>query len=312
MPDDQYSRLTFKIAELERRLAATVRPATVDEVKGDKMRMIIGKGSDGQDVKGPWMDTTNHRGGARERRFFKKGQNLMLIAPNGDLSQAAIAAFAPNKKFKTPDHANKEGQDEETYQMDDLRVKKTKKGYAIWLQEAKQEQQQQGGEQGGGGNESTTEKPEEHEPQKPKPKTIINMAKDGGFTAKIGKDIRVAANKKGAKLKAGDHFVTVTKENGLSLKGKKVVIEGTDSVSIKSKKVTIQGETFSAKASGDLVLDGVVFVKGNGPPLVDPPWEIGSKAGQDAEAASDGVDDDNKVIDDEADEPDDEEGGGES
>lgn len=297
MPDDQYSRLIFKVAELERRLAGMIRPATVKEVKGDKMRMVIGKDKDGQEVLGPWMDTTNHRGGARERRFYKEGQNLMLIAPNGDLSQAAIAAFAPNKKFRTPDHANKKGQDEETYQLEDMRVKKTKKGYAIWLQQPKQQNQQQQDQQGlGGGNDSKTEKPEEHEPQKPDPDAIIQLAKDGGITARVGKDenaMRVAVNKNGAKLKAGDNYVTVTKD-GIFIKGKKLVMEGTDE--------------FHLKSNGDFVINGKVYVKNlAGPPLANPPWEQGEKA---ANAPSDGVEDDNKVLDEEENQEGEGEGGG--
>jgi hypothetical protein len=213
-----------------------VRPATVHEVKGDKMRMSIGKDKDGQDILGPWLHTTNHRGGARERRFYKKGQSLMMICPNGDLSQASILPYAPNKDFKSPDHANDTGQDEETFQLDDLRVKKTKKGYAIWLQEPQQQQQQQG--QDDPHKEGT---PQKRQKQDPKPDAIIQLSKDGGFTGKVG-DVRVAANKDGGKVKAGKNFSTVTKE--------KIILK------------TEEGE-------------GHIYVHAKGTPYINKPWEVG-------------------------------------
>ncbi len=233
MADEHYMRLLFDIAELKRKLAAMIRPATVHEVKGDRVRMVVGKDEDGQDVLGPWMDTINHRGGARERRFFKKGQNLMLICPNGDLAQAVIAPFAPNKNFKTPDHANKTGLDEEVYQFEDLRVRKTKDGYAIWLQKPKDDQQQQQDDP------HKVTKPPEHEPQEPEARALIQLTNDGGFTGRIGKDIRVAAHKDGAKIKAGSNFAVVTKDKGIIKTG-----------------------------SGD------VYVHAAGTPYVNKPWEI--------------------------------------
>lgn len=285
MANDSIEKMMQEIASLRRQVGGMFRQATVHEVKGDKMRMVIGKGKDGKEVLGPWLDTVNHRGGATERKFYKKGQNLTLMCPNGDLAQAIVTPFAPNKDFKPPKHANESGQDEETYEQENLRVRKTKKGYAIWLEDDEQEQEEQEGAEGsaGGGGDEKEGVPEKHKPKKPKPIAIINLAKDGGFTAKVGKDsdaMRVAVTKDGAKLKAGESYVSATK----------------DSVSLKSKKVLIQADDkLSLKSDGEFIVNGKsVFVRSEAVPLVEPPWQIG---GKDAEDASDSVQDDDNVTD---------------
>lgn len=215
MPTDAIDKLMMEVASLRRQVGNMVRPATVHEVKGDKVRMAIGKDKDGKEVLGPWLDTSSLRGGARERRFFKKGQNLMLFCPNGDLTQAVISPYAPNKKFKAPDHANKEGQDEETYQLENLRVRKTKKGYAIWLQDPKQEEQEEGD-----GDPHKESDPKSREPQKPKAKSVINLSNDGGITGRIGTKVRFAASEKGAKLKSGENYIEVTNDNRTIVRSK--------------------------------------------------------------------------------------------
>jgi len=216
----EYEKLFGEISNLRRMVANMIMPATVHEVKGDRMRMSMGKDSDGKDNLGPWLDTGGDmRGGGRERKFYKKGQNLMMISPNGDPAQAFVVPYAPNKNHKPPDHANKSGQDEETYQLDDLRVKKTKSGYAIWLQEGKKDDQQGGqqGEQGqqsgsgggGSGDSKQQRKVYEHEPQEAEARIALRLDNDGGITARIGKDKRFMVNKDGVKMKAGNDYAVV-------------------------------------------------------------------------------------------------------
>jgi hypothetical protein len=236
VPTDSLERIFFELSSLKRQMAAMIRPATVHEVKGDKMRMVVGQDKDGNDVLGPWLDTVNHRGGSRERKFYKKGQNLMLLCPNGDLEQATIAPFAPNKNFKSPDHANDTGQDEEVFQLDNLRVKKTKEGYSIWTQSPDDSQQQQPE-----GNDLKYKEgtPQKRTTQKPKADMLLQLSSEG-ITGRIGKDVRFSASKDGAKLKAGSNFSTVTKD--------KVVVKA---------------------SSGD------VYVHATGTPYVNKPWQIG-------------------------------------
>jgi hypothetical protein len=263
MANDSIEQLQFELAQLKRMVGGMVRPAAVHEVKGDKMRMVLGQDKGGQDILGPWLHSSSMRGGGRERKFFKKGQNLMLLCPNGDVSQAVVMPYAPNKDHQAPDHANESGQDEETFQLDDLRVKKTKKGYAIWLQDPKQNDQQQGqqgGDQAGGsgGGSDKEGTAQARQPQQADPRALIQLSNDGGFTARIGKDVRVSASKDGAKLKAGSNFTTVTKDKIIH------------------------------KASGDVHIDA------GGTPYVSKPWQIGP-------APSDPVSDDDKVLDDSGD-----------
>lgn len=184
-------------------LGNMIRVGTVHEVKGEKLRMVIGKDNDGKDVLSPWLNTTMFRGGARESRFFKKGQNIAILMPGGDPRQGILIPYAPNKDFLRPDHSNGKGQDEETYQLDDLRVKKTKDGYDIWLQPPKKKQQQ--GE--------VQKLPEHQSDASGQAKMKFRLNNNGGITGRVGK-VRFATHKDGAKIKfEKKQWVVVTKDN---------------------------------------------------------------------------------------------------
>jgi hypothetical protein len=193
---NDYQRVIQAVSELGRRVGSMFNYGTVEEVKKDKFRMLMGYDKDGKKVLGPWLDTGNHRGGARERRFYKKGQNVLMMMPTGDPAQAVQIPFAPNKDFGPPDHSNNSGQNEEVYQFEDLRVRKKDKGYEIWL-EPKNNKGSKGGsesEQGGSGGNGVNEK--------------IYLQK-GSITGRVGKNWFVA-HTKGAKLQAGNDYAVVT------------------------------------------------------------------------------------------------------
>lgn len=207
---DDYQRLLQQIAVLRQQMANTHQQGTVHEVKGTKLRMSIGKDADGKDVLSPWLNTANHRGGATEQRFYKKGQTLSMICPNGDIGQGMIAPYAPNKSFKTPEHADSSGQDEESYQQDDYRGKTTKEGHDHWLQKDEdKDKQQQGGQQGGQGGGGSQKKKGHTGGDKATMKARMN--KDGGHTLRVGKDSRLAAHKDGSKMRMKSDWVVVTK-----------------------------------------------------------------------------------------------------
>jgi hypothetical protein len=135
---NELSRLIQDVAEMQRRTAGAVHQGTVDEVKGDKLRVAWGKDPDGNPVKSPWLPTSNHRGGARERRFYKKGQNVTIDTVNGQMDESAtVSADAPNEKFKAPDHAEDEREEAETYQLGELHTTKKGDTYEIFLREAR-------------------------------------------------------------------------------------------------------------------------------------------------------------------------------
>lgn len=202
--DDLVRNVMRRLTELERVMGNTVKVGTVHEVKKDKLRMVWGKDKDGKDVLSPWLPTGNHRGGAREARFYKKGQNVVMFSPGGDLRQGIVMPYSPNKNFMRPDHANKSGQDEETYQIDDLRVKKTKEGYDIWLQPPNQKQNQQ--------NSYLRKMPQQQDSGTVKSKVRLN--KDGGITGRIGTKVRFSAHEKGAKIKAGGKYAIFCDDKG--------------------------------------------------------------------------------------------------
>ena len=100
----------------------------------------MGQRLDGKPVLSPWLDTSNHRGGARERRFYKKGQNVTIDTVNGQMDESAtVSADAPNDKFKAPDHAEEAGEDAETYQLGELHTTKKGDPYEIFLREEREE-----------------------------------------------------------------------------------------------------------------------------------------------------------------------------
>jgi hypothetical protein len=223
---DYFQRLQMQVAALEQRMGSLVRDATVKEVKGDKFRAVIGQDDEGKDILSPWIHNSTIRGGARERRFFKEGQNIRLLNATGDYSQALVFNGPPNKKFKKPDHADDEKKEEETYQQGELRVRKTSdKGYEIWLEE--EDKEEQGGQAGGagaggaGGQSGQSGQKKEKEPKsklwlKPDEFHAQVGGKDGPkVTVKknlvqgvIGKN-RFVSRKEGVKMKAGSDFAVV-------------------------------------------------------------------------------------------------------
>ncbi len=201
---EDYQKVIQELSSLKRRAAQTFQVGTVHEVKGTKLRMVVGKDGNGKDVLSPWLNTANHRGGATEQRFYKKGQTLSVICPNGDITQGMIAPFAPNKNFKTPEQADGSGQDEESYQLENYRQKQTKDGVDMWLQDSEKEQQQQSGGQQG----QKQQKKGHVGGAKAKLKSRMNAS--GGITHRIGTDSRLAAHQKGAKLRTKKDWVVVT------------------------------------------------------------------------------------------------------
>jgi hypothetical protein len=160
MAADDLQRVIQEVADLKRRLGQMVRVGSVEEVKSgggeQKMRMKLGKDGD-KDILSPWLHSSDHRGGAREEARYKKGQNVMLIAPNGDWRQAQIFPYSENEKHERPDHATDSS---ESYQYEHLRESRTKTSHELWLADDEQQQGSDGGAGGGagGGSEQGSQK----------------------------------------------------------------------------------------------------------------------------------------------------------
>lgn len=227
MSNDNYQRVLYELAEMRRLVGQMVRVGTVKEVKKDKMRMTLGKDSDGKEILGPWLDTNNHRGGSRERRFYKEGQNLTMLCPNGDPRQAVIMPYAPNKDHPPPDHSNDTGQGEETYQQDGMKVSKGGDGYDIWTDSgggggggggSGKSGGASGGSGGGGGGQSQgsgqSQGGGERNTGGGKAQTKMRLNHSTGFTGRgYTTESRVASREEGAKIKRKPHHAVVTKEN---------------------------------------------------------------------------------------------------
>ena len=118
-----------------RQMADTFQVGTVHEVKGTKMRMVIGKDKDGKDDAVAWLNTSQHRGGATEQRFYKKGQTLVDDLSERRRRAGHDRAVCAEQGFQDAGARRRlSGQDEESYQLEDYRAKQTKDGYDQWLQ----------------------------------------------------------------------------------------------------------------------------------------------------------------------------------
>lgn len=207
----ELNRIFKKIAALENRMAATSHQGRVHEVKGDKIRVeLFDKGANGEPFLSPWIDTSDHRGGSRERKFYKKGQNVTVSTVNGQINEAStVNADAPNKTFKAPDHADdhKEG---ETYQLGELHKTNVKDLYENFLaEEDQQDQSQQQGQAGDGGQQ------QQGQSKKKPPSHMQRMHKEKGFTTRIGNDDeapRAAVHKDGVKLRFKNDFFYINKD----------------------------------------------------------------------------------------------------
>jgi hypothetical protein len=79
----------------------------------------------------------------------------------------------------------------------------------MWLQDEEKEQSQSSSKDGGGGGGQQQKKKGHTGGDKAKLKTRLH--KEGGITHRIGKEVRVAAHKDGAKLRAASDWVVVKK-----------------------------------------------------------------------------------------------------
>jgi|SRR5215204_6394129 len=216
---DAYDNLVKEITELRRQMANMLSPASIKDVKGDKVRMSLGRGADGKDVLGPWTSVGDRRGGATVRNLYTKGQNVWVFSPSGDPTQAVLLPGQPNKEHSAPEHATdddpegggsgegggQQGQqsqqsEEETYQQKDFRKKFTPKGGVWFLQEPQQKQQQQEDTSGDMENGTNAEMPKRQK-QKPDGRMLRKMEDKKGITDRVGKDARMMVGDAGAKLK---------------------------------------------------------------------------------------------------------------
>lgn len=273
-------RLLQEVTHLKQRLDNMVVDGPVNEVKGDKMRVVIGKDKDGKDVLSPWIHTSDHRGGSRERRFYKKGQNVRLFSPSGDIRQAVLIPGSPNKAYPAPTHANETGQDEETYHFDNLRVRKKATGYEVWLdQEADNEgikdDQQSSGSSGSSGSQSGSSSGQQQK-KKEQPRVKLHLDKDGGARMSLYKEQKGGGSSGQQQEQKPEVDLHLHEKNGVTVKvGEKVTLKSNGKsvtgvydknrfmVSEKGAKLKA-GSDFAVVTSGGLICSKD-WVKGQDP-----------------------------------------------
>jgi hypothetical protein len=227
-----------------RRESYADRVGRVHEVKGDKVRVVIG-GTPDKPMLSPWLHTTNMRGGARERRFFRKGMNVRISSPGGDLRQATVTHYAESDHYPAPDHADDAGEEAETYQQGRTRTTKTEDTFETWLADEESKQP----EVSGTGVMRGKPKAGQQQRKSPgSPASILRQNKDGGITGRIGTDVRFAAHDKGPKLKAKKNWVLVDKEE--------------EQVKVKSKKDPWVNKPWVIKDHEDPIPDDDQHVSG--------------------------------------------------
>jgi hypothetical protein len=259
MPGD-YQKLLFQVSQLERRLNSMFKQGTIDEVKGDKIRVNMGGD---EKTLSPWIHTSNFRGEMRERLPFNPpkeqgqqggqggqgggssggsgagggaggagggqggkgkneggGQNVWVFSPSGDFRQAVIMPYGPNKNNKAPAHANKSGRGEQVSQLEDYRNSIGKDGQDTWLEKEEEEKDQGGG--GGGGGQQGKDDDKERKTGGDKAKMKRRMNEKGGITDRVGKDARMQVHEKGVKIKAKKEGIVLAdaKDETIKVKSK--------------------------------------------------------------------------------------------
>lgn len=106
----QYSlfrRVFERLSEHERRLAGTEVRGKVKQVDPDKarVRLVIGKSEDGEDVMSPWIPYAQTAGKLKVHSAPSVGQTMAIRSETGDIEQGVAAPFhwsegndAPSKK----------------------------------------------------------------------------------------------------------------------------------------------------------------------------------------------------------------------
>jgi hypothetical protein len=117
-------KLLFQVAEHRRQTAHSDRVGNVTEVQGNKMKVQIGLKKDGTPWLTPWIHTTDHRGGERQKEVYAVGQNVRVSATGADYRQSTISPYAPNQQHPQPDQAGAAGDGSHTWQNGDTTLTK--------------------------------------------------------------------------------------------------------------------------------------------------------------------------------------------
>ena len=240
---DPQELMMFELLEHRRITANSDRVGYVQEINKDKIRVCMGYHKDGSPWLTPWLHTTDHRGGTRERDVYAVGQSVRVSAPGGDFRQATITPWAESQPYPAPAHAD-------NYVKNNVPYAKTgQHGQLRWSVIGPQPQSNSGGSGGGTSFEeddassgdiafefwvsdsddgapqwqqpsgqptasTSAVQPTQQQQLKPgNPTMKLRVSQNGYITGRVGSNIRFAAHSSGAKIKAGSHFVIATPQH---------------------------------------------------------------------------------------------------
>lgn len=100
----ELSELAARVADLERRMAGTMRHGKVEEVDTKKqlVRLNFGKDVEGKPFLSPWVPYAQVAGAMKIHTPPSKGQQMTLMAPNGDWAQAVSVPMHWSNANKSP------------------------------------------------------------------------------------------------------------------------------------------------------------------------------------------------------------------
>lgn len=106
----EIAELAGRIAEIERRLAGSMRHGTVAEVDAarGRMRLDMGPSTDGGRTLSPWVPYAQIAGALKVHAPPSPGQQMTLLAPGGDLRQSVAVPLTFSDAEPSPSSADDE------------------------------------------------------------------------------------------------------------------------------------------------------------------------------------------------------------
>lgn len=102
--EEMVARLTFEVARLNRVISRQMRFGTVAKVDAGKgvARMMLSDPQSGSAFLGPWRPWAELAGATRSWRPPVEGQQMLVVAPGGDLAQSLLLPATFSNQFQAP------------------------------------------------------------------------------------------------------------------------------------------------------------------------------------------------------------------
>lgn len=112
MPIDRFQRTFHSMAEnirssaMSDRLGSIAKDGVWSQNGEQKVRVVLGKKTDGTDWLSPWLHTEDHRGSHRQEEKYHAGMNVKISSIGGDHRMGTVSPYTENTKHPPPDHSN--------------------------------------------------------------------------------------------------------------------------------------------------------------------------------------------------------------